>query len=110
MTSRSTQPHDEMYGLGANERAILERIRWGPARHLAVRGVRLKMRLQFAGWLQYLIPTPVIVVLGLLGGLLLLLDVQWLTPHLASLGAVEIGRDEYLGRLGPAVARPLAFG
>ena len=37
--------------------------------------VRLKMRLQFAGWLQYLVPTPVILLLGLLGGLLLLLDV-----------------------------------
>lgn len=28
-----------------------------------------------------------------------LVDVQWLTPHLASLGAVEISRQEYLGRL-----------
>ena len=32
-----------------------------------------------------------------------LLDVQWLTPHLASLGAVEIGRDLYLHRLGAAI-------
>jgi leucyl/phenylalanyl-tRNA--protein transferase len=36
-----------------------------------------------------------------------LLDVQWLTPHLASLGAVEIARAEYLARLGPALRRPL---
>lgn len=28
-----------------------------------------------------------------------LLDVQLLTPHLASLGAIEISRDEYLSRL-----------
>jgi leucyl/phenylalanyl-tRNA---protein transferase len=28
-----------------------------------------------------------------------LLDVQWLTPHLASLGAVEVPRAEYLRRL-----------
>ena len=28
-----------------------------------------------------------------------LLDVQWLTEHLASLGAVEIPRTEYLRRL-----------
>jgi len=28
-----------------------------------------------------------------------LLDVQWLTPHLASLGAIEIPRHEYLERL-----------
>ena len=28
-----------------------------------------------------------------------LLDVQWLTPQLASLGAVEIGRADYLAQL-----------
>ncbi len=33
-----------------------------------------------------------------------LLDVQWQTPHLASLGAVEIGRDEYLRRLPDALS------
>jgi leucyl/phenylalanyl-tRNA--protein transferase len=33
-----------------------------------------------------------------------LLDVQLLTPHLASLGAIEISRDEYLGRLRGALA------
>ena len=32
-----------------------------------------------------------------------LLDVQWRTDHLASLGAIEIGRTEYLRRLGDAV-------
>ena len=30
-------------------------------------------------------------------------DVQWTTPHLESLGAVEIPRDEYLSRVGRAV-------
>lgn len=35
-----------------------------------------------------------------------LLDVQWVTPHLASLGAVEIARAEYLRRLRHAIARP----
>ena len=33
-----------------------------------------------------------------------LLDVQWLTPHLASLGAVEVPRAEYLRRLDAALA------
>lgn len=33
-----------------------------------------------------------------------LLDVQWQTPHLESLGAVVIGRDEYLRRLPAALA------
>jgi leucyl/phenylalanyl-tRNA---protein transferase len=36
-----------------------------------------------------------------------LLDIQWVTPHLASLGAVEIPRREYLRRLAEAVERPL---
>jgi leucyl/phenylalanyl-tRNA--protein transferase len=31
-----------------------------------------------------------------------LLDVQWLTPHLALLGAVSVTRQEYIGRLGQA--------
>ena len=36
-----------------------------------------------------------------------LLDVQWCTPHLASLGAVAIPRAEYLRRLRSALERPL---
>lgn len=41
-----------------------------------------------------------------------LLDVQWTTDHLASLGAVDIRRTDYLARLADALARPLppAFG
>ena len=35
-----------------------------------------------------------------------LLDVQWVTPHLASLGAVEIPRLEYLHRLARALELP----
>lgn len=36
-----------------------------------------------------------------------LLDVQWCTDHLASLGAIEIPRAEYLERLSRAVEDPL---
>lgn len=36
-----------------------------------------------------------------------LLDVQWQTAHLASLGAVEVGRVEYLRRLEAALRLPL---
>ena len=41
-----------------------------------------------------------------------LLDVQWLTPHLASLGAVEIGRADYAVRLSDALelAAPTTIG
>ena len=35
-----------------------------------------------------------------------LLDVQWSTPHLASLGVVEVGRAEYLDLLAVAVDAP----
>lgn len=38
-----------------------------------------------------------------------LLDVQWQTPHLESLGAVVIGREEYLHRLPGALAAPGPF-
>ena len=34
------------------------------------------------------------------------LDVQWQTPHLASLGAVEVDRADYLARVAVAVERP----
>lgn len=41
-----------------------------------------------------------------------LLDVQWTTDHLISLGAVDVAREDYLERLAAALARPLpaAFG
>ncbi len=35
-----------------------------------------------------------------------LLDVQWTTPHLCSLGAVDVARHEYLRRLERAVTQP----
>ena len=36
-----------------------------------------------------------------------LLDVQWSTPHLESLGVVEVNRREYLTMLADALSRPL---
>jgi leucyl/phenylalanyl-tRNA--protein transferase len=36
-----------------------------------------------------------------------LLDVQWSTPHLASLGVVEVDRHDYLARLAQALVLPL---
>jgi leucyl/phenylalanyl-tRNA--protein transferase len=38
-----------------------------------------------------------------------LLDVQWLTPHLASLGAIEIARSEYLKLLQKSINEKSAF-
>jgi leucyl/phenylalanyl-tRNA--protein transferase len=36
-----------------------------------------------------------------------LIDCQWLTPHLESLGAANISRDEFLRRVAEGVTRPL---
>ncbi|MBI3462308.1 MAG: leucyl/phenylalanyl-tRNA--protein transferase, partial [Planctomycetes bacterium] len=38
-----------------------------------------------------------------------LLDIQQLTPHTASLGATEVPRAEFLGRLARAIAEPARF-
>ncbi len=38
-----------------------------------------------------------------------LLDTQFLTPHLASLGATEITRNEYLQQLREAIIKPVQF-
>jgi leucyl/phenylalanyl-tRNA--protein transferase len=35
-----------------------------------------------------------------------LVDVQWKTPHLASQGVIEVGREDYLGRIADLVDRP----
>lgn len=39
----------------------------------------------------------------------LLLDTQWVTPHLEQFGALEIRRGQYLRLLKQALARPAAF-
>lgn len=44
------------------------------------------------------------------GGSGRLLDVQWQTSHLATLGVVEITRSEYLARLKAAIVLPPTFG
>lgn len=48
-----------------------------------------------------------VVLMNMEGGTLL--DVQWQTPHLESLGAVVIGRTEYLSRLATAIRQPGPF-
>jgi leucyl/phenylalanyl-tRNA--protein transferase len=52
-----------------------------------------------------------VALVGLVGELhslgATLLDVQWLTPHLASLGAVDVARAEYLDRLQMALTGPV---
>ena len=39
-----------------------------------------------------------------------LLDIQWVTPHLAQFGAIEIPREEYVRRLNKVLDAPADFG
>lgn len=48
-----------------------------------------------------------VVIMSQGGGALI--DVQWQTPHLESLGAVVIGKDAYLARLTDALSNPGPF-
>ncbi len=77
---------DVMQGLGANERAILERIPVLFLRKLAVDIVRVKMRLQFTGWLQYMLPVPFMLVLFLVAGIARLLGGMQVANGFALLG------------------------
>jgi leucyl/phenylalanyl-tRNA--protein transferase len=45
----------------------------------------------------------------LLAGGAAVLDVQWTTPHLRTLGAVDVPREEYLVRVTAAVGRADAW-
>jgi leucyl/phenylalanyl-tRNA--protein transferase len=54
-----------------------------------------------------------VALLGLVGQLrasgMMLLDVQWMTPHLATLGATEVSRAHYLALLQEALAVRTTF-
>ena len=74
-------------GLSANERALLERIPYRFLRKIAAGIVRAKMRLQFTGWLQYLIPLILVFLFALIGGITYLLNIRFLAIPFFVLGA-----------------------
>ena len=79
---------DFMQGLGATERAILERIPILFLRKRAATIVRAKMRVQFTGWLQYMLPVPFMLVLFLIAGIAYLLGATQLANGFAFLGSL----------------------
>lgn len=79
---------DYMHGLGANERALLERIPLLPLRKFAAGMVRAKMRVQFTGWLQYLIPVFPMLLLFLLAGITHLFKISFLVFIFSALGCL----------------------
>ena len=79
---------DVMRGLGANEQAILERIPILFLRKIAAGIVRAKMRLQFTGWLQYLLPIIFVLVFFVIAAIANLLDARLLAIPFLVLGTM----------------------
>ena len=86
--SNAPKSDDIMQGLGANERAILERIPVLFLRKLATAMVRAKMRLQFTGWLQYMLPVPFMLGLFIIAGIAGLLGGMQVANGFAFLGSL----------------------
>lgn len=72
--------------LTPNERAVIERVRSSLLRRVVESVWRLKLRLQFTGWLQYLPPLTLIIVFFLLGGLIRLLGARLVAGGFAAVG------------------------
>ena len=79
MEQEARSSDDILAGFGPNERAILERVPTRLLRRVAAAAVRTKMRLQFTGWLQYVIPLIPLAALALVSGLALLLGLPWVS-------------------------------
>lgn len=89
MATDKIDRNDFMHGLGANERALLERIPVLRLRRIAADIVRTKMRVQFTGWLQYIIPLLVVLPFVLIGGIAHLFNARFLSiPFLVVGGLV----------------------
>ena len=83
-----TKNNDYLHGLDANERALLEKIPVLPLRKFAAGMVRAKMRVQFTGWLQYLLPVPFTFILALLALVSHLLKISFLAKLFGALGGL----------------------
>lgn len=59
--------------LGANERALVDRVKIKPLRNLFIRFIGFKLKLQWTGWLQYVIPLPIVLLALVIGGFAYLL-------------------------------------
>lgn len=67
--SRTGESANKFPGLGANEQALIDTIAIASLRTVATKIVLLKMRLQFTGWLQYILPAILMLVFFLIAGL-----------------------------------------
>ena len=88
MNTNSQNSSEFMKGLGSNEKALLERIPILFLRKFAVKIVRLKMRFQFTGWLQYLLPLIFVTLFAIVGGALTLFNVHFLSIPFLAIGTL----------------------
>jgi nitroreductase len=89
MNANEKYRDDFMHGLGPNERALLERIPFLFLQKTAAGMVRTKMRLQFTGWLQYLLPLVFVLVFALIGGIAAIFHVKLLAIPFLTLAGVS---------------------
>ena len=79
----------EIYNkLGSNEKAIIDKLKITPLRNLLILVVGMKLRLQFTGWLQYMLPVPIMLVLFLIAGIARLFGGLAISNGFAYLGAL----------------------
>lgn len=77
----------EIYSkFGANERAIVNKIKNIFIRDIVIRIIGTKLKLQWSGWLQYLIPLPIILVLLTLGLIVYLLGGFYISMTISAIG------------------------
>ena len=74
--------------LGANERAIVDKIGNATLKSIFVGLIGVKLKLQWKGWLQYLIPTPIILGLLLLAYISYLLRALYISYGFALLSII----------------------
>lgn len=85
---KKEENQDYLQGLGANERALLERIPVIFLRKAAAVIVRKKIKLQFSGWLQYLLPIIFVLIFSFIGGVAQLLNAMYLSRFWYAFGAL----------------------
>jgi nitroreductase len=84
-----TNKAQEIYSkFGANERAIVDKIRNDFIRNIVIKIIGTKLKLQWTGWLQYLIPLPVILGLFVLGLIVYLFGGLYVAMIISAIGII----------------------
>jgi len=78
--------NDIYSSFGANERAIIDKIKNNTLRSIIIRLIALKLRLQWTAWLQYLILIPAILIIFLLSLIIYLFGGLYLSYAFSSIG------------------------